>query len=466
MQASLKAANTGLSGPVAFGAGLLLLASAPVIRGGNRYVALIPLEWLALLVLWLLACALLIRKEPLSGSAAAPLSRSEWVLVLSPLWAALFFLTPLPKGLWSALPGREIYWHAPTAKWLALSLTPDATVASLLASLPVVAVFVLARTASAGQIGVLTRMLVLVAASQAVWGLLQLGPFKMLYFGAEFAGGPIGGFANANHFASFITMTLPLAIFFLWQALPASHAGHRHRPPAAALLWSIVLIILVTAVLVSGSRTGLVTATLVTLLSMLLLLGAVPTHLRRWYLLGAGVFLLAGLVIVGLKTLVTRFDLGILGDDASFRWKLIGSSWQAALSFWPVGSGPGSYAAVFPRFQPPGLRGFAEHAHNDYVQLLMEFGWLFVVFAMLALWLFVRQGISFWQKFDGAGREIGAMQLQLCCAFGALAVLLHSWVDFNLRIPAIAMMCACLLGVFLRPLPPAGVQKPAPRATN
>lgn len=465
MQPSLRVKTTGLSGLVAFGVGLLLLALAPVIRGGNRYVALIPLEWLALLVLWLLACALLIRKLPLSGSDAAFLSRGEWILVLSPLWAAFFFLTPLPKGLWSALPGREIYLHASTAEWLALSLTPDATVVSLLASLPIVAAFVLSRTASAGQISILTRVLVLIAASQAVWGLLQLGPFKTLYFGAEFAGGPIGGFANANHFASFITMTLPLAIFLLWQALPASHAGHRHLPPAAALLWSTVLIVLVTAVLVSGSRTGLVTAMLVTLLSMLLLLGAVPAHLRRWYLLCAGTLLLAGLVIVGMKALVTRFDLGLLGDDASFRWKLIASSWQAALSFWPVGSGPGSYAAVYPRFQPPGLRGFAEHAHNDYVQLLMEFGGLFVVLAVLAVWLLVRQGVSFWRKFDGAGRGIGTMQLQLCCAFGALAVLLHSWVDFNLRIPANAMLCACLLGVFLRPLPSAGVQKSGSRAS-
>jgi hypothetical protein len=39
-------------------------------------------------------------------------------------------------------------------------------------------------------------------------------------------------------------------------------------------------------------------------------------------------------------------------------------------------------------------------------------------------------------------------------------VLLHSWVDFNLRIPANAMLAAFLLGAFLRPLQPLPV-KPA-----
>ena len=44
-------ANTGLASPVVFGAGLLMLGLSPIIRGGNRHVALVLLEWLALLLL-------------------------------------------------------------------------------------------------------------------------------------------------------------------------------------------------------------------------------------------------------------------------------------------------------------------------------------------------------------------------------------------------------------------------------
>lgn len=451
MQLPLQARQTGLSGPVSFGAGLLLLALAPIIRGGNRYAALIPLEWLALLVLWLLALSWALgRRAAVKGLDTAPLSLGEWVLILSPLWAALLFLTPLPIALWAALPGHAVYSSALDAGWRPLSLTPDATVTSLLAGMAMVAAFVLARTATPAQFRMLPPVLVLIALGQAVWGLLQAGPFKALYFGAEFAGGLIGSFANANHFTNFIAMTLPLAVFLLWQAMPNARAGRRQRSPVAAVLWSLVLLVLVAAVLASGSRAGAATAMLVALLTVLLLLANVSRPLRRWYVLCAGALLLAVIVIVGVNGLVTRFDAGRLAEDASIRWQLTESSWQAALAFWPTGAGPGSFASVYPQFQPPGLRASIEHAHNDYVELLMEYGALFVALAGLAASLIVRQGIALWQQARATHRGLGAVQLQLCCALGLLAVLLHSWVDFNLRIPANAMLAACLLGAFLR----------------
>ena len=146
-QSLAYAQQTGLSGPVAFGVGLLLLALAPLIRGGNRYVALIGLEWLGLLVLWLLAMwGLLGRNRAAQAYDTAPLSKGEWALILSPLWAALLFLTPLSMGLWAALPGHQLYLNAPDMGWRPLSLTPDSTVASLLAGIPVVAAFLFART--------------------------------------------------------------------------------------------------------------------------------------------------------------------------------------------------------------------------------------------------------------------------------------------------------------------------------
>jgi hypothetical protein len=88
----------------------------------------------------------------------------------------------------------------------------------------------------------------------------------------------------------------------------------------------------------------------------------------------------------------------------------------------------------------------------------MEFGALFVMLAGLAAWLFVHQGLVLWRQARLAGHGRDRVQLQLCCVLGLLALLLHSWVDFNLRIPANAMLFACLLGAFLRP---AGYQDSA-----
>ena len=286
---------------------------------------------------------------------------------------------------------------------------------------------------------------------RSVWGLLQAGTFKELYFDAEFAGGLIGSFANSNHFSNYIAMTLPLAVFLLWRSISSLRTDQHQRAPVAAVLWSLVLLVLLAAALASGSRTGAVTALLVTLLAVLLLLGGMTGSWRRWSALGAGALLLAVLVIVGVNSLMMRFDGGRLADDASFRWQLLASTWQAALAFWPIGSGPGSFAGVYPQFQPPGLRAFIEHAHSDYVQLLMELGVLFVVLAGLAAWLIVRQAMALWRQLGATVGRFSLAQLQLCCGLGLLAVLLHSWVDFNLRIPANAVLAGCLLGAFLRP---------------
>ena len=54
------------------------------------------------------------------------------------------------------------------------------------------------------------------------------------------------------------------------------------------------------------------------------------------------------------------------------------------------------------------------------------------------------------------GKRMSAEVSMRCYAgLGVLALLLHSWVEFNMRIPALAICGAFLLGTFLKPLPKA-----------
>jgi len=459
MQLLVQAGYKGLSGPFsfAFAAGFLLLVLAPLVRGGNRHVALIGLEWLGLLVLWFCIAQPLLAGRSASvlpvATAPAPLSGAEWLLALAPFWLALVYLTPFPVALWGGLPGRQVYLSALGEGWRPLSLVPDATVASLLAGIPLVAALVFARTASLAHFHLLPKVVVFSALAQAVWGLLQAGPFKALYFGAAFSGSPIGSFANSNHFANYLAMSLPLAVFLLWQSLPGAYGGRRTHQPAATLLWSVVLFVLLAGVLASGSRTGTATALLVTLLAASVLLLPTSERFKRGHLLGAGVLLLAVIVTVGLNAFVSRLGADALGAHAAFRWQHISSTWRAAVALWPAGSGPGSFAAVYPQFQPPGLRGFLEHAHNDYVQLFMELGAASFALGALLAGLVIRQSLWLWHTSRSGTRSATrsrTFQLQVCCALGVLAIGLHSLLDFNFRIPANAILAACLLGGFLR----------------
>jgi hypothetical protein len=433
--------------PLALGA--LLIVIAPLIRGGNRYVALIGLEWLALALL----CALAVLYLWGQGRAWGGNRWGLLVLAAAPLWVALVQLPPLPPAWWAAVPGHALYAEllaaqGTAAQWRPLTLTPDATRMALLAGLPLVACFVLALSCTSEQLKTLTRVWMGAALAQALFGLAQLGPFPQLRFGSLFQG-TIGTFANSNHYAGFLAMCLPLVVLELRSALVQQGTG-RGGVGHAGWLWGLALFVLLVAVVASRSRGGMASAGLVTLATVLLVPGRQAGRFSMgWRLFAAGLVLALTLATVGLDW-SRRFDSEVLAGDSAFRWQVLVTTWQAALEFWPLGSGLGSYAFVYPRFQSAWLEGWVEHAHSDYAQLLMECGLLAVLLAGLLLWLLagqVRWLVAQARSAQGLGsRE----RLKLACGLGLLALLLHAWVDFNMRIPALAMLGAFLLGAFLR----------------
>jgi O-antigen ligase len=108
---------------------------------------------------------------------------------------------------------------------------------------------------------------------------------------------------------------------------------------------------------------------------------------------------------------------------------------------------------VYPRFQPASLPGFANHAHMDYIEMLFEGGIFFVLLAAAFLWLAGGRALRLLAaalRERTLDREAMAAAL---CGLGLLGLLLHSLVDFNLRIPANAILGALLAGAFFRPLP-------------
>lgn len=461
----LSTRTTGLSGPVAAFGGLMLVGLSPIIRGGNRHVAMILLEWLALIVL----IALLVhgpdrqhrdRNANLLSERLTALAIGA--LALAPAWVAMVQLTPVPIAWWNALPGHSVYAEAlqvaqaPEVAYRALSLAPDFTILSLLAGLPLSAAFLLAYRSPWPRLRLLIHALVVFATVQAVLGLIQLGPFPGLYFGAADGGRAIGTFANPNHFANYIAMSVPLTVLLLRQATTVSttEAGARRARQPIAVGLGIVLFLLLAAVLASSSRGATVTTLVVTLLAVWLLRRR-SSHRReqRWGIVAAAALLALVAIAVGVDALLSRFDADQTGYFAGDRWQMIVSAWHGATVFWPVGSGMGTFAAVYPAFHPVGLRGFVEHAHNDYIQLLLEGGLLVLMLSLLALALIIRQVAALVRQHRRSALDPQTL-VQVACGLGLLAVVLHSWVDFNLRIPANAILASFLLGVFLRPVAP------------
>ena len=239
----------GLGG-VAWVAALLMVALATLFRGGNRSVALMALEALALVILLGWAW----RALGVQGLPPA-LGVGRWraaslALAAAPVWVAATQLLPWPGGG-------------------ALSATPLATAHALLDSLPVVACFLVALSGSAAQVQTLLRLWLWVAVAQAALGLLQLGGFDALYFGMDGAEPVIGSYASKNTYANLLAMAVPLAVLGLWGASARQRRSSRER---RSPWWgALALLTLLAAAMASTSRTGIATALLVALLALALL---------------------------------------------------------------------------------------------------------------------------------------------------------------------------------------------------
>ncbi len=455
-------------GPVAICAAVLLLVASPLMRGGNRQIALIGLEAIALVFL----VSLWIRTAWTWGSwRSTPQSllnkTAVAILVLSPAWLALVYLVPLPAGFWTGSPGRGVYGPLlagagiPMGASLPLSLVPDATKASLLAGIPLIAGFLAGYASRLSQLKLLVGVVAGMAFLQVFFGLLQAagGSQSTLYFTTEFAGRPFGTFANTNHFANYIAMALAGYIWLAWCSLTESSArwtdgvGVRFAERHAQIIWSVGGLALAMGILMSFSRGAALSGLPAALLAAGLALLA-GSHSRSWrmllLLLAAG--LLAAVALVGVGTLLSRFDLSKMAIDASFRGLLAKTTLAGAGEFWPWGSGWGTYGPVYLRFRPVAVDGYAEYAHEDYAQMLFEGGIFAVLVAGAFLWLAAGRVLLLVRSAIGKGLLPADQMASAFCGLGLLGFLLHSLVEFNMHIPANAILAALLAGGFLRPL--------------
>ncbi len=118
-----------------------------------------------------------------------------------------------------------------------------------------------------------------------------------------------------------------------------------------------------------------------------------------------------------------------------------------------LGVGPGNYADTYQRYQPPGLASRRFFAHNDYLQFAAEVGLFFVPILAWAIIRFFRQGFRKLRSPSRlvVGTTLGAMS-------GVTAILVHSAGDFNLHIPANALLFTVLVALVVSPEPPEWVR--------
>jgi hypothetical protein len=429
------------------------------MRGGNRQVALILLEAAGLVFL-----AALCFRAPASRVRITPRGALVALIVSSPVWLAVVYLLPWPTGAWTAMPGRSLYAGllssagASLGDWRPLSLVPDATVTSLLAGIPLMAAFIAGLAARLEQAKRLVGVFVIVAFAEAALALSQAGSgVESLFFGADF-GRPFGTFANSNHFANYLAMALCGYIWLAWSKLGQSrHADHLHAAAARRRLTLYVAgaLLLLVCVLMSRSRGAALAGLPAALVAFTLALTVGPrARPLKTTLLVVGAVLAGGIFLVGADALMSRFALRAMIGDAGLRGLIASTTLTGAGEFWPIGSGWGTYTEIYPRFKPASISETVDYAHQDYAQMLFEGGIFAVLLMGVFAWLAITRAIYLVRSAMRNKRLRREEMAAAICGIGLLGFLLHSLVEFNMHIPANAIIASLFAGIFLRPLKP------------
>lgn len=378
------------------------------------------------------------------------------------LWVLIQIL-PLPTFASSVLGSSRAASAGHTA--ITLSEAPYQTVSHLLLLVTYITAFYLAIWISEDRRAVkrLVYALVALGAFEAFYGLLQyLTGWQQIFAYAKkyYLEDATGTYINRNHFAGLLEMLLPFCVAFVLhlagdcvraaQRTESKMRGFLTAPETSWLaFWLFLSAVLFTALAFSRSRMGLISA-LASLICVVALAGSRSTSHRTRVAVAALLVLgVIGIVAwIGSDPLVTRFEA--LGYEYSATGQNRASIWRDTLKLIrqrPVfGTGLGTFSVAFTSVQTTFLTYLVDHAHCDYLEIVSELGFLgaAVLFGSI-FWILARAAQAYRNTPDRRDAALG-----LGCIGGIVAILAHSLADFNLYIPANALIFSVLLGLAWR----------------
>jgi len=259
-----------------------------------------------------------------------------------------------------------------------------------------------------------------------------------------------GFYVCPNHLAGLLEV---LAIFC------ASVVCWSRFPNWSKLLIGYVGAVCVFGIVITGSRGGFASTVVGLAVFAGLSLIVLRPASRQLFWRAGGLAALVALAVASLTLfLIHQSDIlmhraQVISDSAQLRLDL----WQAAIQQWKVqpwiGTGSGMYLYYGRLFRADRMQQDPVDAHNDYLHLLGEYGVVGGVLFLVFLFVHLRNG---WKDFRRLGPErvnnvTGLLSDRLALNIGALAsvaaYLVHSFVDFNLHIPANALLLAFVFGI-------------------
>jgi O-antigen ligase len=256
-----------------------------------------------------------------------------------------------------------------------------------------------------------------------------------------------GTYISPNNLGGFLELLVPLALAFALSSR-LNHVGK--------ILVGYASLVMLAGIAVTVSR-GSWIATILALLLFFIILSLHQAHRL------AAVLMLV-LIIGGAAYLVPKsqffhqrvrqlvnIQTGQVDDDARF------DIWSSAFRMWREhpwwGVGPAHFDRQFRAFRPETIQMQPDRAHNDILNTLADWG---IVGAILVTSAFLLLGLGIaktWPAVRVTQRDIGEKRRSNKFAFvlgasiGLVAILVHSFVDFNMHIPANAIVAVTLMAL-------------------
>ncbi len=440
---------------------LALIIFTPLAFGTVQKWSVSLFEIGAFLLLALLLLKQLIATQP---SAASELSTrtARTLKIICLLFAGLVMLQllPLPPPLLKIISPVSHLLHtdlggAATDAWRTISVSPYATRQDLLLLFSYAAIFtvIVMHYHTKEQIGRLVTAILVMGGLLVIIALLQ----KAFWNGRIYGIFPVdyylindnriwGPYLNRNHFAGYLELAIPLGLGMLLYVAPSSHSlpgtplGIRitrllENPvmPKAAT-WFLLLLVMTAGLFASMSRGGIMACVISFTLFVLITRKRRSLKSRSLLLITVAMVLSTVVVFASWERLEDRFeelDTGHVG-----RLNVWIDSVGIVRDFPLLGSGLGTFETVYRRYQSKETRSIYDHAHNDYVEQITDTGLAGLLLAISAVLIFFTTLYRRWRRLHGMYTKcFGAGGLCSCCAVGV-----HSFSDFNLHIPANALL--------------------------
>ncbi len=270
-----------------------------------------------------------------------------------------------------------------------------------------------------------------VAAFAVVQG---MAPNGKLYWtmGLEQGGAIYGPYVNHNHYAGLMEMLTPFPL-----VLAVTHLTNGNRKIAVAGIAALMA----ASIFLSGSRGGMAA-----FVAQMIVLTALLVRRRRgsWkqpLMLGAFLAVVIGFLVWMGGNELTRRLVSIHSEareelSGGVRMTIDRDCLRMLIKRPFLGWGLGTFPVVYPEFRSFYTTFFVNHAHNDYLQLLVETG---LAGFSIAVWFLVMTFRKAAGKLEN-WTETATGVMTVTALLGCVGILVHSFLDFNLQIPANAAL--------------------------